>query len=72
MKWLEFTSSIFAKTKKIYIQKEIILKIGSLKTKEIRDVIEIFKQIGFKIDMKTNLEIIDFLEGKFNLEKVNY
>ena len=38
------------------------------KTDQIRkDIIEIFKNAGFKIEIKTNLHIVDFLDVTFNL-----
>ena len=38
------------------------------KTDPIRkDIIEIFKNAGFKIEIKTNLHIVDFLDATFNL-----
>ena len=32
-----------------------------------RDIIEIFKNSGFKIEMKTNLPIVDFVNETFSL-----
>ena len=38
------------------------------KTDRIRkDIIEIFKNANFKIEIKTNLHIVDFLDVAFNL-----
>ena len=38
------------------------------KTERIRkDIIEIFQNTGFKIEIKTNLHIVDFLDVTFNL-----
>ena len=38
------------------------------KTERIRkDIIEIFKNAGFKLEIKTNLHTVDFLEVMFNL-----
>ena len=38
------------------------------KTDRIRkDIIEIFKNAGFKFEIKTNLHIVDFLDVTFNL-----
>ena len=38
------------------------------KTDRIRkDIIEIFQNAGFKIEIKTNLHIVDFLDVTFNL-----
>ena len=38
------------------------------KTDRIRkEVIKIFKKIGFKIEIKTNLKVVDFLDITFNL-----
>ena len=43
------------------------------KTDRIRkDIIEIFKNAGFKIKIKTNLHIIDFLNVTFNLLDETY
>ena len=42
-------------------------KIGQ-KTDRIRkEVIKIFKEVGFKIEIKTNLKVVDFLNITFNL-----
>ena len=32
-----------------------------------KDIIEIFKNAGFKVEIKTNLHIVDFLDVTFNL-----
>ena len=38
------------------------------KTDKIRkEVIKIFKKIGFKIELKTNLKVVDFPDVTFNL-----
>ena len=38
------------------------------KTDRIRkEVIKIFKEVGFKIEIKTNLKVVDFLNITFNL-----
>ena len=43
------------------------------KTDRIRkDIIEIFKNAGFKIEIKTNLYIVDFLDVAFNLLDETY
>ena len=43
------------------------------KTERIRkDIIEIFKNAGFKIEIKTNLHIVDFLDVTFNLLDETY
>ena len=43
------------------------------KTDRIRkDIIEIFKNAGFKIKIKTNLQIVDFLDVTFNLLDETY
>ena len=43
------------------------------KTDRIRkDIIEIFKNAGFKIEIKTNLHIVDFLDVTFNLLDETY
>ena len=36
------------------------------------DIIRIFKQIGFKIEIKTNLKEVDFLDVTFDLRKETY
>ena len=43
------------------------------KTDRIRkQVIKIFKEIGFKIAIKTNLKVVDFLDITFNLSNGTY
>ena len=43
------------------------------KTDRIRkDITEIFKNAGFKIEIKTNLHIVDFLDVPFNLSDETY
>ena len=37
-----------------------------------KDVIKIFQDVGFKIDIKTNLKVVDFLDATFNLSKGTY
>ena len=37
-----------------------------------KDIIRIFKQIGFKIEIKTNLKEADFLDVTFDLRKETY
>ena len=38
------------------------------KTDRIRkEVIKIFKEVGFKIEIKSNLKVVDFLNITFNL-----
>lgn len=37
-----------------------------------KDIEQIFKEIGFKIDIKTNLKIVDFLDVTFNLNNDTY
>ena len=37
-----------------------------------KDIIRIFKQIGFKIEIKTNLKEVDFLDVTFDLRKETY
>ena len=45
-----------------------IQSIKNRKTDRMRkDIIEIFKSVGFKIQIKTNLHIVDFLDVTFNL-----
>ena len=51
----------------------IIKKCDGPTTDRIRKVIiKIFKQIGFKIDMKTNLKEVDFLDVTLSLQKETY
>ena len=43
------------------------------KTDRIRkEVIKIFKEIGFKIEIKTNLKVVDFLDITFNISSGTY
>ena len=43
------------------------------KTDRIRkEVIKIFKEISFKIEIKTNLKVVDFLDIIFNLSNGTY
>ena len=37
-----------------------------------KNVIKIFKEVGFKIEIKTNLKIVDFLDVTFNLANDTY
>ena len=37
-----------------------------------KNIIKIFKGIGFAIDVKTNLKIVDFLDITFNLNNGTY
>ena len=37
-----------------------------------KNVIKIFKEVGFKIKIKTNLKIVDFLDATFNLKNGTY
>ena len=37
-----------------------------------KKIIKIFKEIGFKIDIETNLEIVNFLDMTFNLINGSY
>ena len=53
-----------------YRDDELVLLRNTYKQKTDRlrkDVIEIFKNAGFKIEIKTNLHIVDFLDVMFNL-----
>ena len=44
-----------------------------MKTDRIRkEVIKIFKEIGFKIELQTNLKVVDFLDITFNLSSDTY
>ena len=37
-----------------------------------KNIIKIFKDIGFAIDVETNLKIVDFLDITFNLNNDTY
>ena len=37
-----------------------------------KNVIKIFKEVGFKTEIKTNLRIVDFLDVTFNLTSSTY
>ena len=37
-----------------------------------KDAIKTFKDVGFKIDIKTNLKVVDFLDATFNLSNGTY
>ena len=37
-----------------------------------KNIIKIFKDVGFKIEIQTNLKIVDFLDVTFNLENGTY
>ena len=37
-----------------------------------KNVIKIFKEVGFKIEIKANLKIVDFLDVTFNLTNGTY
>ena len=37
-----------------------------------KDVIKNFKYVGFKINIKTNLKVVDFLDATFNLSNGTY
>ena len=37
-----------------------------------KNVIKVFKEVGFKIEIKTNLKIADFLNVNFNLTNGTY
>ena len=44
-----------------------------MKTDRIRkEVIKIFKEIGFKIELQTNLKVVDFVDVTFNLSSATY
>ena len=46
----------------------LLRNISKQKTDQIRkDIIEIFKNAVFKIEIKTNLHVVDFLDVTFNL-----
>ena len=51
----------------------ILRNCDGLTTDRIRkDIIRIFKQNGFKIEIKTNLKEVDFLDVTFDLRKETY
>ena len=51
----------------------ILRKCHGPTTDRIRnDIIKIFRQIGFKIDIRTNLKEVDFLDVTFSLQKETY
>ena len=52
----------------------IILRKANGRTIDLcrKDIISIFKNIGFNIDIQTNLKIVDFLDVTFNLENGSY
>ena len=37
-----------------------------------KQVIKVFKDLGFKIEIKTNLKVVDFLDVSFNLKNGTY
>ena len=37
-----------------------------------KNIIKVFKDVGFKIEIQTNLKIVDFLDVTFNLENGTY
>ena len=45
---------------------------GPQTDKTRKDIIKIFKEIGFKIEIKTNLKQVDFLDVTFNLNNSTY
>ena len=46
----------------------LLINTSKQKTDRLRkDIIEIFKNAGFKIEIKANLHIVDFLDVKFNI-----
>ena len=47
-------------------------KLQQIKNKTWKDIIRIFKQIGFIIEIKTNLKEVDFLNVTFSLKKETY
>ena len=48
-------------------------KWNGQKTNRMRkEVIKIFKEIGFKIEIKPNLKVVDFLDIIFNLSNGTY
>ena len=54
----------------LYRDDELVLLRNTPKKKTDRirkDIIQIFKNAGFKIKMKTNLHMVDFLDVTFNL-----
>ena len=47
-------------------------KNGQLTDRIRKNLITLFKEIGFKIEIKTNLKIVNFLDFTFNLESSIY
>ena len=47
-------------------------KNGQLTDRIGKNLITLFKEIGFKIEIKTNLKIVNFLDFTFNLESSIY
>ena len=45
---------------------------GSKTDRTRKDIIRIFKQVGFKIEIKTNLKEVDFLNVTFSLKKATH
>ena len=45
---------------------------GPQTEKTRKDIIKIFKEIGFKVEIKTNLKQVDFLDVTFNLNNSTY
>ena len=45
---------------------------GHLTDKIRNNIIKLFKEIGFKIEIETNLKIVNFLDVTFNLAKSTY
>ena len=45
---------------------------GPQTDKTRKDIIKSFKEIGFKIEIKTNLKQVDFLDVTFNLNNSTY
>ena len=50
----------------------MIRRCGPTTDRIRKDIIRIFKQIGFKIEIKTNLKEVDFLDVTFDLRKETY
>ena len=46
----------------------LLRNVNKQKMDRMRKNIKIFKDVGFKIEIQTNLKIVDFLDVTFNLE----
>ena len=50
----------------------LLKKNGQLTDRIRKNLITLFKEIGFKIEIETNLKIVNFLDFTFNLESSIY